>query len=444
MKRLLSLIIIICIVISATTITASAEENYVNLEEAITELRAGMVDRENEIAIKFKSKDFLTEDTLAAIFHSAVEDTGAPLEGDYLHWHVENFGVSGSYYVFWDHFYYDIVFRVTYYTSAEQEAELDEAIENLIDGFGFNIFTSDHTKIQTVYDYICQNVAYDYENLGDSSYTLKYSAYAALIDKKAVCQGYANLFYRFMRELEIDCRTVTGKSKSQSHAWNIVKLDGAYYNVDTTWDAGAKKYNYFLKCTKHFTDHERNGEYSTDDFEYAYPIAKACYAPIPTISECERSGHDMGEWYTTREATCTLNGEERRSCKRCEYFEIHVLSAIPHTEGDWTVVKQAEIGVVGLEELRCSVCNTLLDQRDVAALEPEPKPMLGDINGNEKIDKYDYILVKRLVMGTVEIERNLLAAADVNGKNGVEMYDYILIKRHVMGTYVIEDPSQTA
>ena len=32
-------------------------------------------------------------------------------------------------------------------------------------------------------------------------------------------------------------------------------------------------------------------------------------------------------------------------------------------------------------------------------------------------------------------------AADVNGKNGVEMYDYILIKRHVMGTYVIKDPS---
>ena len=443
MKRLLSFIILICIIAAALPMTVSAEENYVNLDDAITELRAGMVNRETEIAIKFKSPEFLTQETLAAIFNSAVEDTGDPLEGDYLHWHVENFGISGSYYVFWDYFYYDIIFRVSYYTTAEQESELDEAINDVIDGFGFNLFTSDYVKIQTVYDYICQNVAYDYDNLGNSSYTLKYSAYAALIDKKAVCQGYANLFYRFMRELEIDCRTVTGKSKSQSHAWNIVKLDGAYYNVDTTWDAGAKKYNYFLKCTKHFTDHERNDEYLTDDFEYAYPIAKACYAPTPTISECERSGHDMGEWYTTREATCTLNGEERRSCKRCEYYEIHVLSAIPHTEGDWTVVKQAEVGVVGLEELRCSVCNTLLDQRDIDALEPEPKPMLGDINGNGKIEKYDYILVKRLVMSTIDLSGETLNFADINKNGRVEKYDYILVKRHVMGTYVIEDPYST-
>ncbi|MBR5285520.1 MAG: dockerin type I repeat-containing protein, partial [Clostridia bacterium] len=75
--------------------------------------------------------------------------------------------------------------------------------------------------------------------------------------------------------------------------------------------------------------------------------------------------------------------------------------------------------------------------------EPEPKPMLGDINGNGKIEKYDYILVKRLVMSTIDLSGETLNFADVNKNGRVEKYDYILVKRHVMGTYVIEDPHST-
>ncbi len=63
---------------------------------------------------------------------------------------------------------------------------------------------------------------------------------------------------------------------------------------------------------------------------------------------------------------------------------------------------------------------------------------LGDVNSDGDIDKYDYILVKRAVMGTIDLDETQLLAADVNKKDGVEKYDYILIKRHVMGTYTIE------
>jgi hypothetical protein len=40
-------------------------------------------------------------------------------------------------------------------------------------------------------------------------------------------------------------------------------------------------------------------------------------------------------------------------------------------------------------------------------------------------------------MGTVSLDDIQKQAADVNNKDGVEKYDYILIKRHVMGTYKI-------
>ena len=62
---------------------------------------------------------------------------------------------------------------------------------------------------------------------------------------------------------------------------------------------------------------------------------------------------------------------------------------------------------------------------------------LGDVNDNGEIEKYDYIAVKRAVMGTLTLNDVQKLAADVNGKDGVEKYDYILIKRHVMGTYKI-------
>ena len=63
--------------------------------------------------------------------------------------------------------------------------------------------------------------------------------------------------------------------------------------------------------------------------------------------------------------------------------------------------------------------------------------MLGDVNGDGEIDKYDYIAVKRAVMGTLTLTDAQKKAADVNGKDGIEKFDYILIKRHVMGTYKI-------
>ena len=66
-----------------------------------------------------------------------------------------------------------------------------------------------------------------------------------------------------------------------------------------------------------------------------------------------------------------------------------------------------------------------------------PTYMLGDVNDNGEIEKYDYIAVKRAVMNTLALDETQQKAANVNLKDGVEKYDYILIKRHVMKTYVI-------
>ena len=66
-----------------------------------------------------------------------------------------------------------------------------------------------------------------------------------------------------------------------------------------------------------------------------------------------------------------------------------------------------------------------------------PAYTLGDVNSDGAVDKYDYILVKRAVMGTFNLDEAQSLAADVNGDGAVDKFDYILIKRAVMGTFVI-------
>lgn len=64
--------------------------------------------------------------------------------------------------------------------------------------------------------------------------------------------------------------------------------------------------------------------------------------------------------------------------------------------------------------------------------------MLGDVNSDEKIDQYDYILVKRHYFETRTLTADEMLLADVNSDGSIDQYDYILIKRHYFGTYTIQ------
>ena len=97
---------------------------------------------------------------------------------------------------------YSITYAVSYYTTAAQEQSVTAKVNAVLAGLPLAGKT-DYEKIRIVYDYICQNVTYDHANLNNDAYKLKYTAYAALINKTAVCQGFALLFYRMMRELKL-------------------------------------------------------------------------------------------------------------------------------------------------------------------------------------------------------------------------------------------------
>lgn len=283
-----------------------------DIKKVAENFRKQLVNRENEITLYYYSDELITgeyfNNLTSQLFDLAVQHTGKGNEGDYILWHCQGWHVGAN----WSSnpnggFDMNITYTVSYLSDAAQEekvAQIEKEVFRTLKISG----KSDYQKVKAIYDYICSNVSYDYTNLNDDTYIQKYTAYAALIDKTAVCQGYASLLYRIVLDAGVDARVISGDAGGP-HAWNIVRLNGKYYNLDSTWDAGRENYSYFLKSMKAFSDHERDEEYSSSEFTEAYPMAESDY-PVNHV-------HNV----VTDEAvepTCTTEGKTEGShCSVC-------------------------------------------------------------------------------------------------------------------------------
>lgn len=123
--------------------------------------------------------------------------------------------------------------------------------------YGITDVSSGYDKVYAIYQYVTSNIRYDYYMASldgmDLSNYLQSVPYPweinfALTNKKGTCFDYALLFQALCCTLDINCYYVDGSAGGDLHAWNIVEVDGAYYQADTTWDAGKQpdQYRYFL------------------------------------------------------------------------------------------------------------------------------------------------------------------------------------------------------
>lgn len=268
------------------TSTCAASQYETSIEDAAISVRKQMTNRKETVEVGLQTSNEEDVTSLSrTIFQTAIKHTGVPTEGDYLYFHFGGYkcqissssqnGVRSI----------TFTYTMTYYSTAEQEAEVDTAVKSLLNQLHLEHKT-DYEKLCAIYDYICTNVTYDHENLNDQNYLLKYTAYAALINKTAVCQGYANLLYRLALEAGIDTRIIHGTSNGEGHAWNIAKLDNYYYNLDSTWDAGVTSYNYFLRGSENFPNHDRSDEYLTEEFNRNYVMSAEDYTPPEPDPSC--------------------------------------------------------------------------------------------------------------------------------------------------------------
>lgn len=114
---------------------------------------------------------------------------------------------------------------------------------------------NDFEKIRYFHDYIVTHCSYD-----DSGQNFS-NAYGALVEEKAVCEGYSRAFKYLCDMANIPCELVIGETDID-HMWNLVQVDGDWYHIDVTWDDPKNKdgdyisYTYFnLTDEEIFRDH---------------------------------------------------------------------------------------------------------------------------------------------------------------------------------------------
>ncbi len=105
----------------------------------------------------------------------------------------------------------------------ETEAAANEIISQLDDNM------SDYEKLKYIHDYLVLNV----ESAVEGDYVD--SVYGALVNKKALCEGYAKAFSYLCNLIGVENMIVTGYT-GVDHMWNMVKLEGSWYHVDIGWD----------------------------------------------------------------------------------------------------------------------------------------------------------------------------------------------------------------
>lgn len=254
--------------------TAAAAGSYI---------RQQLIARAEEITFVFTGN---LNDAIAV----AMAHTGEPKEGDSLIYQIGGWSSRS---------YSDgtVMLWPVYYTTAEQEAALDETVVNIMESLDLPR-ASDYETVKAVHDYLCNTVTY-----GTTEDYTSWSAYGALVQKVCVCQGYALAVYRLLLACGIDCRIISGDGNGP-HAWNIVKLGNCYYSLDATWDDQwfGVIYDYFLLGTTAFYQGhtpEAGGfeDYSrTSSFWDAYPMSLTDYDPSnPNGGVVEESGSGSGD-----------------------------------------------------------------------------------------------------------------------------------------------------
>lgn len=134
----------------------------------------------------------------------------------------------------------------------KKKSKIDAAVKTIV-AKSIKKNMSDLEKVKAIHDYLVLNVEYDYKNyLNNKVPADSYQTYGALINKKAVCDGYSKSMQVLLKKAGIASIYVTGTADGEDHSWNLVKVNGKYYHVDTTWDdpvpnkKGVVNYNYFL------------------------------------------------------------------------------------------------------------------------------------------------------------------------------------------------------
>ncbi|PFL17679.1 S-layer protein [Bacillus cereus] len=212
---------------------------------------------ETNITLPYKTKNSNTEEVMNTLFNAYKEVAS---KNEYTNYNRSNvsYGLSGS------PGNYTFTLKITYRESKEQTEYVMKQAKAIVSSI-IQTGMDDHEKVKAIHDYVVKHVSYD------TSYKA-YTAYEALANRFAVCQGYTLLTYQLLKEAGIENHFVVGTGDGQPHAWNLVKIDNKWYHLDTTFDdpvpdvQGRVTYSYFNLSDEQIA---RNHEWNRGDYPQA-------------------------------------------------------------------------------------------------------------------------------------------------------------------------------
>lgn len=277
--------------------------------------------------------------------------------------------------------------------------KLNEVIKNLnLDG------KSDYDKFKAVTNWIVSNVTYDSHYNGKPNIPAgteyPHDMTGAVLDKYAVCDGYAGLFYYMANAVGLKALYEDGTSISEQkgHAWNLVKMDGVYYYVDPTnayfkedGEPGSEvlhgqKYFFTLYAPDNTTIEDTYKNISQDDYLKEHSVCKGnhnlrenggksaqCTTPATIHYECTNPGclyeydvesspalgHAWDEGKITQEQSCdnpeiTTYTCTRSNCRKKK--QVETKPALGHTWDEGKITKEATCSETGVKTYTCSRC----------------------------------------------------------------------------------------
>jgi transglutaminase-like putative cysteine protease len=127
----------------------------------------------------------------------------------------------------------DFLYKTSKAIMAQQKEEVKATAKTIIAAIVNNTMTP-YQKELAIHDYVVANAKYDTSIPNEPLES--HNAYGALVKKVTVCDGYAMAMFELLPLAGIETKYVVGTAGGGGHAWNLVKLDGEWYQLDTTWD----------------------------------------------------------------------------------------------------------------------------------------------------------------------------------------------------------------
>lgn len=175
----------------------------------------------------------------------------------------------------------------TYVVERAKKQKMQQELKAAVEKIKSKITATDPYEIELqIHDILCKQITYTYD---PSPSLLAYTAYGALVQGNALCEGYSRAFQLLLYEFGINSTLVTGYA-GQEHMWNFVEIGGAWYHVDVTWDDqdGGTRHSYFnLTDPAMSRDHIFNTDYKnlTDEeivrgepFNFSLPVCNSTAA----------------------------------------------------------------------------------------------------------------------------------------------------------------------